>query len=224
VNAVINTGPDAPAEAPERAIAQALGEDIIFGRLGPGTRLIEDNLMARFGATRHFIRAALLELERAGIVVREKNKGAMVRQLKPEQVRQIYEVREMLQRQAALMIPLPAPQPLVDELQALHAQFCRAVKGRDFSAVHAFNDRFHLAMFAGCGNPYLVDSIRHYMALSLPVRAKKTADLQRLAASERDHALMIQLLQGTDRWALAQLCVDHLQPAKAEYLGRSRAD
>ncbi len=30
---------------------------------------------------------------------------------------------------------------------------------------------------------------------------------------------MIQLLKGTDRWALAQLCVEHVQPAKESYLG-----
>lgn len=218
MNSLLSPVAPAPVPAPELTIAKALGEDIIFGRLAPGARLIEDTLMARFGATRHFIRAALLELERTGIVVREKNKGVTVRSLTPQQVRQIYDVREMLQRQAALLIPLPAPAALVAALQAIHADYCRAVEARDFSAVHALNDRFHVELFAGCGNPYLVDSIAHYMALSLPVRAKKTADLQRLKASEQDHARMIELLRGTDRWALAQLCTEHLQPAKVDYL------
>lgn len=207
-----------PELAPELAIAKALGEDIIFGRLAPGTRLIEDNLIARFGATRHFIRAALLELERTGIVVRERNKGVAVRSLTPVEVRQLYEVREMLQRQAAMMIPLPAPAALVEELEAIHAEYRRCLQTRDFGAVHELNDRFHLTFFAGCGNPYLASSIQHYMSLSLPVRAKRNADPQRLEASERDHWLMIRMLRGTDRWALAQLCVEHLQPAKIGYL------
>lgn len=47
---------DLPPELEAADIAKALGEDIIFGRLAPGTRLVEDNLIARFGATRHFIR------------------------------------------------------------------------------------------------------------------------------------------------------------------------
>jgi DNA-binding GntR family transcriptional regulator len=29
--------------------------------------------------------------------------------------------------------------------------------------VHEANDAFHLTMFAACGNPYLVESIKHYM-------------------------------------------------------------
>ncbi|HSW03917.1 GntR family transcriptional regulator [Aquabacterium sp.] len=199
-------------------VAKVLGDDIIFGRLAPGTRLVEDTLIARFGATRHFIRQALNELERTGIVVREKNKGVAVRSLTPREVRQIYEVRELLQRQAALRIRLPAPARLIDELERLHADYGRHLRSLDFRGVHETNDAFHLTLFAACDNPYLVESIKHYMWLSLPVRAKRTTDVAHAQASERDHHLMIQLLKGTDPWALAQLCVDHLQSAKDDYL------
>ncbi|CAN5199440.1 GntR family transcriptional regulator [soil metagenome] len=204
--------------APEQAIAKQLGEDIIFGRLEPGARLIEDQLIARFGVTRHCIRSALFELERSGIVVRERNKGVAVRSLTPQEVHQIYEVRELLQRQAALMIPLPAPANLVAELESINADYQRAIQARDFGAVHALNDRFHLGFFRGSGNPYLASSIQHYMALSLPVRARQHSDPKRLRASANEHAVMIELLRGTDRWALAQICVEHLQPAKLGYL------
>ena len=213
---------DTAATAPEALdVAKVLGEDIIFGRLAPGTRLVEDHLIARFGATRHYIRQALFELERTGIVVREKNKGVAVRSLQPEEVRSIYEVRELLQRQAALRIALPVPRPAIAALEALHEAYARHVRERDFGGIHDINDRFHLALFAGCGNPYLVDSIKHYMWLSLPVRAKKTVDIAHAIASERDHFHMIELLKGTDSWALAQLCVDHLQPAKSSYLNET---
>lgn len=207
-----------PAEP--AAIAKQLGEDIIFGRLGPGTRLIEDNLIARFNATRHFVRQALAELERTGIVVREKNKGVTVRSLSPREVGQIYEVRELLQRQAALRIPLPAPAAVIQELERLHEEYGRHLRAHHFRGVHEANDAFHLTMFAASGNPYLVESIKYYMWLSLPVRAKKTADYEHALASERDHFMIIQLLKGTDSWALAQLCVDHLQSAKTDYLGK----
>jgi DNA-binding GntR family transcriptional regulator len=217
---------DTVLEAPPRAaaldepvdLAKLLGDDIIFGRLAPGTRLIEDNLIARFGVTRHFVRQAFVELERTGIVVREKNKGVTVRSLAPGEVSQIYEVRELLQRQAALRIPLPAPPAVIEQLERLHDEYIRHLRARNFRGLHEANDAFHLAMFAACGNTYLVESIKHYMWLSLPVRSKKTADYEHAAASARDHHMIIQLLKGTDSWALAQLCVDHLQGAKNAYL------
>lgn len=208
----------APAIDEPASLAKLLGDDIIFGRLGPGTRLIEDNLIARFGVTRHFVRQAFVELERMGIVVREKNKGVAVRSLSPREVTQIYEVRELLQRQAALRIPLPAPADVVARLERLHDEYGLHLRARNFRGVHEANDAFHLAMFAACGNTYLVESIKHYMWLSLPVRSKKTADYEHAAASERHHHMIIQLLKGTDSWALAQMCVDHLQGAKDAYL------
>jgi DNA-binding GntR family transcriptional regulator len=199
-------------------LATLLRDDIIFGRLAPGTRLIEDNLIARYNVTRHLVRQAFVELERLGIVVREKNKGVAVRSLTPREVSQIYEVRELLQRQAALRIPLPAAPEVIAELERLHAEYGRHLRARNFRGVHDTNDAFHLAMFAACGNAYLVESIKHYMWLSLPVRSKKTADYEYAEASMRDHHMIIQLLKGMDGWALAQLCVDHIQEAKSAYM------
>lgn len=223
VRAVLPT-PAEPALVEPADLAKLLGDDIIFGRLAPGTRLIEDNLIARFRVTRHFVRQAFVELERTGIVVREKNKGVAVRSLTPREVSQIYEVRELLQRQAALRIPLPAPAAVIAHLQQLHDDYGRHLRARNFRGVHEANDAFHLAMFAACGNKYLVESIKHYMWLSLPVRSKKTADYDYALASEKEHGLIIQLMKGTDAWALAQLCVDHLQGAKTDYLKQLPAD
>ena len=222
--AVSMPDPGAPGETRAAAgidpaeIARVLGEDIIFGRLAPGARLTEDTLISRFNVTRHFVRQAFVELERTGIVVREKNKGVAVRSLSPREVGQIYEVRELLQRQAALRIALPASEAVIARLESLHEDYQRHLGTGNYGGVHEANDAFHLTMFAASGNPYLVESIKYYMWLSLPVRAKKTADHEHALASARDHFMIIQLLKGTDSWALAQLCVDHLQSAKRDYL------
>jgi DNA-binding GntR family transcriptional regulator len=211
------TESERPADLQEKFV-KVLEEEIIFGKLLPGERLVEDALMARFGMTRHVVRSALFALERTGIVVRERNKGATVRSLTPAQVRKMYEVREMLQRQAALLIPLPAPNDFIARLQAIHERYVEAVDKARYRDVHELNDAFHLTLFSGCDNPYLVDSIRNYMLLSLPVRAKTMAKASMLAVSVQHHAAMIRLLEGRDSWSLAQLCVDHIQPAKGAYL------
>ncbi len=191
--------PSALSREEEQAeVIRRLEEDIIFGRFAPGSRLVEDTLMSRYGASRHFVRQGLFQLERQGIVLREKNIGATVRFYSAEEVRQIYEVREMLTRQAALMIALPAPAGLIEQLSELQRQYC--------------------------ARAYLVRSLQDYMNLTLPMRAKNLADKDGLALSRRQHELMIELLKGRDSWALAQLCVDHMQFSKSDYLGRIAAD
>ena len=44
------------------------------------------------------------------------------------------------------------------------------------------------------------------------------ADKASLRVSHEHHRLMIEMLKGSDNWVLAQLCVDHLQPSKRNYL------
>ncbi|MGN1287006.1 MAG: GntR family transcriptional regulator, partial [Bradyrhizobium sp.] len=127
----------APSREEEQAeVIRRLEEDIIFGRFAPGLRLVEDTLMQRYGASRHFVRQALFQLERQGIVLREKNVGATVRFYSAEEVRQIYEVREMLTRQAALMIALPAPNSLIDQLSELQRHYCVKADAQDMRGIH----------------------------------------------------------------------------------------
>jgi DNA-binding GntR family transcriptional regulator len=202
----------------EADVVRALEEDIIFGQLEPGARLVEDVLLSRFPVSRHTIRQALYQLEKLGVVTRERNKGAMVRRLTPDEVRQIYEVRELLQRQAALMIPLPASQSLIEELVEINRVYSAHVDNHYLRGIHEANDRFHLTIFSACGNDYLVSSIDHYMRLSLPIRANSLADREKLEVSRQHHGFMIEAMKRKDNWVLAQLCVDHLQPSKIYYL------
>jgi DNA-binding GntR family transcriptional regulator len=202
----------------ELEIVPALEEDIIFGRLRPGARLTEDALLARFPVTRHLVRQALFKLESKGILVRKRNRGAMVRLLSPAEVKQIYAVRELLQRQAALWMPLPAPPELIDRLTAIHEEYCRDLEAGYLRGVHEANDRFHLTLFGACGNRYLVQTIEQYMHYSLAVRAKSMGSPETLSVSRDQHRPIIEVLKGTDNWVLAQLCVDHQQPSKLSYL------
>jgi DNA-binding GntR family transcriptional regulator len=211
------------AEDRQSEIIACLEEDIIFGRLAPDSRLVEDTLMQRFGVTRHFIRQALVQLERVGIVIKEPNKGARVRSFSLEEVTQIYAVREMLQRQAALLIPLPASPKLIDELYRIHEIYSLHVDNGYLRGVHEMNDKFHSAIFSACGNPYLVRSIQEYMRLSYAIRANSLAIPEKLRISRTHHAIMIELLQGKDNWSLAQLCVDHILPSKLDYIERQKS-
>lgn len=213
----VATSPEASGHD-DLSIARAVEEDIIFGRLAPGARLTEDSLLARFAVTRHSVRQALVQLERMGVVIRERNKGATVRSLTAQEVQDIYAVRELLQRQAALWIPLPAPAVLIDELTAVNAEYARFSEQRILRGVHEANDRFHLTLFGACGNRHLVEAIELYMRLSLPVRANSMSNDEALAVSLGHHRMMIEMLRGRDNWVLAQLCVDHLQPSKQLYL------
>ena len=211
------------APSPEERIALALEEEIIFGRLKPGARLREEALLERFGYSRHFIRAALMKLEKMGVVVRKRNAGATVRAFSIAEVEEVYEVREIVQRQAALRVRLPALPEDIARIEAIHAQYVRCVEAGDLRGIHTYNDRFHLTIFGLCGNAVLLDLVRQYMDLTYAIRTNTFSDAAALRVSRSQHELMIDHLRGRDPWAFAELCVQHLRPNKEKYVHRLRA-
>ncbi|MEM8854778.1 MAG: GntR family transcriptional regulator [Pseudomonadota bacterium] len=204
------------------ALVRALEEDIIFGQLKPRERLVEDVLMERSGAKRHVVRQALAELERQGIVVRARNKGCAVRDFATEEVEALYEMRALLQRHAAELIPLPAADALVVDLSAIHEAHAAAVEAGDLRAVYRLNNDFHDTFFAACGNPYLVKAIADHAWIAHAIRSYRIGDPTLLAQARDEHGQMIEALTTGDRERLVALCVDHITPSKEAYLRTKR--
>jgi DNA-binding GntR family transcriptional regulator len=217
---------EAPAEGREPVLAEivrALEFDILYGRLKPRERLVEDAVMGRFGAKRHVVRQAFAELERMGIVVRTPHRGASVRDFPTKEVDEIYQMRELLQRSAAELIPLPADPALLAELEAVQARHDRAVDAADLREVDEINDRFHRVLFAACGNAHLARAIGYYAQLTRGVRLMHITAPGSLARVRDEHWAMIRALRAGDRAELVRLVVEHIQPSRVAYLAVRKA-
>jgi DNA-binding GntR family transcriptional regulator len=197
---------------------ERLEEDIVFGRRRPRERLVEEDLVAQFGAKKHVIRQALAELERMGLVERKRNKGAIVRDYTPEEVRQIFAVRELLEAEAARQIPLPAPQDVIEALRAIYEEHGHAVQSGDLHTAYRANIRFHQTLFQACGNPYLAEAIDAFAFKSHAVRSYSLAKPDLLRNARDEHRQMIEMLATGDRDRLVTLCTDHLKPTVRAYI------
>ena len=204
----------------EEKIARSIEYDIIFGRLKPGQRLLEENIAEQLSVSRHHVRSALAILETAGVVVRERNKGARVQSYTREQVTKLYDVREMLTRQAVLRIKLPASASDLAKVQAAQDKYEAAVTKGDLPRLHEANDEFHTALFQLCDNAYLVEFIIRAMDMTYVFRTADISNEKRLHQAQAEHRNMISLLSGTDAWSLAELCVAHIRPSRVAYLKR----
>ena len=83
------------------ALAEALRERIMVGELAPGQRLIERDLVERYEVGRGTVRAALQRLEHEGLVTVETHRGAFVRQLDKQALRELFELRTALELESA---------------------------------------------------------------------------------------------------------------------------
>ena len=92
------------------SIAAKLRAELMAGVLRPGTQLSQVVLAERFGVSRIPIRDALRILVGEGLVQMEANRGANAITLSPEEVREIYDLRillecDCLRRAAGVMTP-----------------------------------------------------------------------------------------------------------------------
>jgi DNA-binding GntR family transcriptional regulator len=202
-------------------IASALEEDIIFGRIGPGARLIEDELIARFNTKRYAVREVLRRLEGIGIVSRSPNKGASVRNYSRKELEDIYAVRQILTREAIELISFPVDPHGLANLQSIQDRYAKSSEAGDLMAINRFNHDFHSALYAFCANGQLAGLIDHYAWLTQTFRAISIPSPELRVRALAEHQAMIDCLHTGERERLARLCVEHMIPARDMFF-RSR--
>ncbi len=143
------------AAASER-VAAALRERILSGEISPGSRILQEEVADRLGASRLPVREALRMLTAEGLVTLEPNKGARVPILDRQDVEVLYQMRERLEP-LALIESLPR---LDDgDLAEIAAIQVRIEQHDDVREFLALDRDFHMATYGGCGIDHLNDTV-----------------------------------------------------------------
>ena len=133
-------------------MTSALQRDILTGVYAPGQRLIERELVNRFGVSSIPVREALQDLEGQGLVVKRPNMGCKVIDLTREEARQICKLRQVIEPQvvrwAAERFTEEAAKTLTERVAELRA----AAAAGDIAAFFHADILFHKALWAVAGN------------------------------------------------------------------------
>jgi DNA-binding GntR family transcriptional regulator len=212
--AVINGTPTKMASI----IAAGLEEDIVMGRRHPRERLVEQDLCKQFNTHRIDVRHAFFELEKKGIILRIPNRGAIVRDLTPKEVVDIYAVREELEVMAARILPFPVAIGDLDKLDELQRKHSAAVDRGDLLTVFHSNLHFHQVLFGLCQNTCLIETIEQCAQKVYGIRSYANAFPETLDRARRDHVDMIDALRASCRDDLIALTRRHLKPSPEAYI------
>jgi len=110
-------------------LAHHLADQIIFGELAPGERIVEEDIVERFNVSRSPVREALRLLEQEGLAVRESRRGVWVTSIGLEDLDDVYACRLVLE---GLATELAAQNCVKEDLEAIHAAIerLRAIDAR----------------------------------------------------------------------------------------------
>lgn len=151
--------------AADAAVYNAIRRAMHAGRLTPGTKLQEPVLARVLKVSRERVRKALHRLVHEGWLTAVPNRGTFVPSLTVEEMREIYDVRGMLE--AAIVRRLAgAPQSAAKELKAHIAAERAAARRDDRGRLFELSGEFHILLAGLCGNKELGKLLRAMMTRS----------------------------------------------------------
>jgi len=200
---------DACGASSSDTTTDVLRAHVLDGTLAPGSRLVELQLADRYAVSRAAVRAAIGELAKEGLVDRQANRGATVRQVALDEAIQIAEVRNLLESFLAARAAVMATSAERAELSSIVGKMGDAVGDDELARYSELNRLLHrrlreIARHAVASE--LVDNLRnraahHEFRLALiPGRAAESlpqhaaivdavvvADAPRAERAMRDH-------------------------------------
>lgn len=205
---VTKMSPEGRATATKRArrgdrIARTyeqLRELIIWGRLAPGSRVIESDIASRLGVSRTPVRSALHRLQQEGYISsigRRKEQRLVIAPLTQEDARELFDIVGELEGLAARGLALREPDArsaIVAELRHLNDQLAEAADAARPDAMRIFDldTTFHRRYVEGGSGPRLIalhDAVKPQAERY--VRLYTSALVDELAKSVEEHTVII---------------------------------
>lgn len=189
---------------------------IVENRYPPGQRLIEQRIAEELGLSRTPVREALRLLEAEGLVVSEKNRGAMVRPLSSTEVDDLYGLRIQLESYAVEVATKRATEEELGELVAAADEFSEVRKSVDIDSVvgvrklHAANRRFHDAIINAAKHRRLASMLARTVDIPLVFRAFQSFGAAECERSDTFHHLIAEAMVRRDAERAAALMAEHI--------------
>jgi DNA-binding GntR family transcriptional regulator len=204
------------------ALASALRERIINGDLPAGTKIDQRAVAAEFQVSRMPVREALHQLDAEGFVTLLPHRGAVVSELSPSQIEEIYEMRSVLEGLASALSVKRLVDADLDRLRELLSALCRAEDVREWAE---FNAEFHNILASRCNRPRLLEQIQLLRRQCTPYVRLYVRHLHQDVQADREHSEILEAAQARDPYRIEQLVRQHLMNTGrgvARYLERDR--
>jgi DNA-binding GntR family transcriptional regulator len=199
---------------------ESLLADVFAGRLHAGQHLVTQDLAERFGVSHTPIREALIALAGSGIIDLLPNRGAVVREVTAKEVREVCQVRRVLEceavRRACGRIDLQTLEKLAADFKQLEERPEHS-DPKYIERARALDSRLHDLIAASCGNEFLARELARLKTLFRAFRdvswayARSRNDFRRLAGEAREHLAIVEALLASDGKAGARAMSAHIR-------------
>lgn len=197
---------------------EAIRERIIDGRLSPGTRVTIGPLAEELELSATPIKAALISLERDGLVINHLHRGFFVAEIDRDDMMEIYDVREALDLVAVLkIIASGRAHEVAAQLRKLCVLQEELIEAGDADGYREQSVRFHRELWELSGSTRILklgESLLGQMrgASILPPRQPG-----RIPLSAAEHFELLAALETEDQVTVVRAIVTHNENTRGSF-------
>jgi DNA-binding GntR family transcriptional regulator len=195
---------------------------IVESRYPPGHRLIEQRIAEELGLSRTPVREALRMLQAEGLVVSERNRGAMVRPLSTTEVVDLYGLRIRLESYAVEVATERATETELGTLAEAADAFGAA--GGDVQVLHAANRRFHDGILEAARHHRLTAMLARTVDIPLVFQALRSFGPVEIERSDTFHHLIVAAMVRRDAKRAGDLMAEHIAQGRDAVLDALAVD
>jgi DNA-binding GntR family transcriptional regulator len=170
---------------------------IITDKLGLGDQLSENTLAEQLGVSRTPVREAFLRLESEGLVTVRPQRGTFVFQYDATELREILELREVLEA-GALRIALGRDGATLAAALAVQVEAGEAVLKQGPAAYQVIDTAFHETLVRASENRELVDAYLRIASRVRAIRYRLTRTVAQIASSQATHGKIVAAIRAAD--------------------------
>jgi len=190
---------------------EKMRDAILDFRLRPGERLVERTLCERLGVSRTVVREVLRHLETEGLVESIPHQGPAVARPDPAKAAQIYEIRALLEAEAARACALRATPAEVKRLGAAVDRIESAFAQNSPRDVIRMTTEFYEILFACAGKSVAWDVVQSLNARINHLRAMTISTPGRDKVAIQEMHRILDAIKRHDADAANQASLDHVR-------------
>lgn len=197
----------------QQQTVEKLREAIISGVFKPGDRLLEADLCELLGVSRPSVREALRSLEAERLIVLVPNKGPHIPVLTWEQATEIYQVRALLEGEAASLAAQNITNVSIEKMRGALKVFEKAGREGDVAMQVSSTADFYAEILLSCKNSIIEETLSGLLARINLLRARSMSMPGRAKISLQEMNTILEAIEARDSEAARRAAVYHIEQA-----------
>lgn len=191
-------------------LSRILADEILMGRIPPGSHLNESSLATRFSVSRTPVREALGQIIAFGLAERRPHHGVYVIATTTERLADMFELSADLEGNCARHAARRMSDEEKNMLKISYEDAQQTVVDEDEEKYELFNLQFHEQICKGCQNPYLIEAANVARIRVMPYRRAQFRARKRVKTSHHEHEVILKAIFDSDGDLAEHLMRNHL--------------